>query len=81
MKMDILILSYSIPIFCFVSFYMGFKTAKTIYLKGDLPNLNIDTKRIKPLFKPESEKQEVKAKIYRANIENFGTGVPQREVK
>ena len=61
-----------------IAFFIGFKVAKSIYTTKDikLPK--------KPLFSFKQAKETEEERIQRItmeNIENYGTGLPQQEVR
>ena len=61
-------------------FYHGFKTARGIYNFGDISREDMPLGQLPAVFTKESEWERL-AGITAQNIENYGTGIPQQEVK
>lgn len=68
-------LCFCIPISFLTGFYIGFKLSKSIFTVKDIvPVTNIKTENF------ESEQERIQ-RILTENVENFGTDIPQKEVK
>lgn len=65
------------PVLAFFAFIAGFKSAKSILVRGDVSiSQMIREAKGRPLTAEERRQQSI-----RQNIENFGTEIPQKEVK
>ena len=61
-------------------FYHGFKTAKGIFAAGDISREDMPLGQLPAVVTKESRRERM-AGITAMNIENFGTGIPQQEVR
>ena len=61
-------------------FYHGFKIARSIFAVGDIAKEDMPLARLPEILAPESDGERL-ARISAQNIENYGTDIPQKEVR
>ncbi len=75
MTIIFIFLCFCIPISFLTGFYIGFKLSKNIFTVKDIaPILNAKSENF------ESTQERIQ-RILTENVENFGTDIPQKEVK
>ena len=70
------------PVFFCGGFYYGFSTAQSVYTQKMVKKENIPfSSLLKSASAPAETSQQRMARILAENVENYGTNIPQKEVK
>lgn len=82
-------MGFMLPTLFCAGFYYGFKTAEDVFCSQTVTKENIPGREtaetvkeaVSVKFRPAETAEERKRRIMAENIENYGTAVPQQEVK
>lgn len=80
MEIILITLSLIMPFGACAGFYLGFKTAKNIYSFGDIPGPFFQSGGYLPRAESETDRERI-GRLIAGNIENYGTDIPQVEVR
>ena len=78
-------MGFMLPAMFCAGFYYGFNTAEGVFTQQAVARENIPgyaaVEKVKEAFRPPETAEQRKQRIMGENIENYGTSIPQQEVK